>query len=269
MDKDEIILTCKYKGFNIGKKYEFDKPDPKVIAGVLSSLSEDIEQKAFELSGIDTKKIDELVSKKTDLIEGIRTTKKEDLLAGCNNDKPMIPIAESYFLNKMFKKFNIPIRPAPNTSYPSKKEEPSNVVFIGNVKPWFAARKILVGKTTEDYEISGVLSAANYTIVNKSFEFFMSTIPMAGEMAQFGQGERKSFANLAAALEKLRAFLLFSKSLTNNNPDLVAYNYFKVCSNVGFNKGVPGFMPYANTYVMVGKYPDLKIKKPKGRVAKG
>ena len=269
MEQNEIILSCNYKELKIGKHYVFEgSPDGKVFSGVLSALSDEIEQKAFEWSGIDTKKIDEIVSKCGGIgirgvISGLMNIKRSDLLPGAKNERGMVPIAESYFLNKLFKKCIVGIRPEPNTSCKFTKEDPSNVIFIGNIKPWFAVRKIVVDNKTQAYEVSGTLSAINFTITNKSFEFL--NLGSDSDIFSCGTGARKSFSALADAFKQLEEKLKVCKY----DSTYVAYACLQTCANVGFKKGVPGYMPYANAYVMEDKYPDLKIKKPKGRMAKG
>lgn len=270
MDQNEIILSCNYKELKIGKRYVFEgNPDGKVVSGVLSALSDEIEQQAFEWSGLDTKKLDEVVSKCQGVgikgvISALRTTKRADLLPGAKDESAMVPIAESYFLNKLFKKCIVSIRPEPNASFTFTKEDPNHVIFIGNIKPWFAVRRIVVDSKTQEYEVSGILSAINFTITNKSFEF-LKLNTTSNDLFSCGTGARKSFSALADAFQELEEKLKLCKLDAN----YVAYACLQTCSNVGFKKGVPGYMPYANAYVMEDKYPDLKVKKPKGRIAKG
>lgn len=240
---DELILLGDYKTFKVAERYNLKTVEVKDMAGLLVKVSNIIEPFVYEFSGIDIKKIDSLITVgkgMSAVCSFLKSLKRDSLLPACNGKTTMLPIAESYLLNKLLTKAGVSFKPVINCSLkPEAQKAKDQVVFIGNYKGWLAIKKLGVTPKTEDWEVSGILSSINFTIVNKSFGF-------AGLSGNASSG-RKSFGNLALELEKIDA----------TNPYLVC----KTCE--GF-----GIKPYASPEMLMDEYPDIKPPKVKGRKPK-
>ena len=245
MDREEIILVGEYKNFKADKHFYVDNLSEQELSGLLVQLSEHIEPFIYQFSGIDTKKIDVLVPVLSDLSAVgtfLKSFKRDTLLSAAQNKSTMFPIAESYLLNQLFKKAKISFKPTYTTSISSEIEKPEDTIaFIGNCKGWFSAKKMSVNASTQDWEVSGILSGINHTLVNKAFEFVKMNEVV-------GSKARKSFGNLATAL----------LNIDSTNPYLIC----RTCENFGYK-------PYATPEILMDEYPDIKKPKVKGRKPKG
>ncbi|MBS3067916.1 DUF2666 family protein [Candidatus Micrarchaeota archaeon] len=245
MDREEIILTGEYKNFKSDRNYYVKEAQNNDIAAILIELSEFIEPYVYQFAGIDTKKIDPLIKAGQGLqsvCEFLKSFKRDLLLPGAQNKTTMLPIAESYLLNQLLKKAGVSFKPVVSTSFKPEVEKPEDMIaFIGNCKGWFSAKKLGIDEKTQDWEVAGILSGINHTLVNKSFDF-------AGMKSGEGAGGRKSLSSLANALSQVDA----------NNP----YAVCKTCE--GFN-----IKPYASPEMLMDEYPDIKKPKVKGRKPKG
>ncbi len=243
MDKDEIILVGKYKNLNLDKHYYVDKCEPNEIAVLLVDLSNYIEPYIYQFSGIDTKKIDSMVNPGNGLSSAVtflKSFKKNNLLPAAQNKNTMMSIAESYLVNRVLTKAGIAFKPVGTHSVKSEVETPGGLIaFIGNCKGWFAAKKLTVNDKTADWEVAGILSGINHTMVNKSFDF--------AKLSGNTKSGRKSLGSLADALATVNA---------NNS-----YEVCKTCE--GF-----GIKPYAAPEMLMKEYPDIKPPKVKGRKPK-
>ncbi len=246
MDRQEIILVGAYKDFISDKHFYVDASSEQEISAILVGLSDHVEPYIYRFSGIDTSKADSLISGVRDGMEGVtsflKSLKRDSLLPAANGKNTMLPIVESYVLNRLFKKAGISFKPATTTTAVAEIEKPEDVIaFIGNCKGWFSAKKMSVDDKTQDWEVAGILSGINHSIVNKSFEF-------AGMKGEVGTKGRKSFGNLVTALLEL------------SNPD--PYTVCRTCENFGYK-------PYATPEILMDEYPDIKPPKVKGRKPKG
>jgi len=241
---DELILLGDFKGFKVGERYSLKNASAQDMAGLLVKVSNIIEPYVYEFAGIDTKKVDSLVNVGKGMgavCSFLKSFKRDLLLPACKDKTTMLPIAESYLLNRLLIKAGVSFKPAVPCTLKSESQPAKNqVVFIGNYKGWLAIKKLAVNDKTEDWEISGILSSINFTLINKSFDF-------AGLKGNTSSG-RKSFGNLASELEKIDV----------TNPFLVC----KTCE--GF-----GYKPYASPEMLMDEYPDIKPPKIKGRKPKG
>lgn len=239
MDKQEIILLGRYKNFNADRHYYVDNATDDAVAGILVSLSDYIEPYVYQFSGIDTNKIDDMVKVGSGMqaaITFLKSVKRNDLLPAAQNKSTMMPIAESYLLNRVLTKAGVAFKPKATTVKAEAESPGGQVVFIGNCKGWFAAKKLTVNDKTEAWEISGILAGINHTIVNKSFDF--------AKITGNTKNGRKSLGSLADALATVDA----------GNP----YEVCKTCE--GF-----GIKPYAAPEMLMAEYPDIKPPKVKGR----
>ena len=158
--------------------------------------------------------------------------------------KEMRPIAESYYFNRLMAKAGLKIKPDAQTSIKPTKEEFGNMIaFVGKYKDWMAIKKLGLEKA-KDYEISGILSGINFTLVNKSFSF----AGMENEVSGITKGKRKSYGAVVECLGKIE----------NPSPYVVC----KVLEELGFR-------PYASSHMLTEASPDIKPPKVKGRKPKG
>lgn len=245
MDREEIILLGQYKGFRSDKHFYVDKASEEDIVGVLVQLSDDIEPYVYQFSGIDRKKIDAMTKVGKGLssvVKFLENIKRDDLLPAAQNKKTMMPIAESYLLNRTLKQAGVAFKPKASTSIKPETEKPEDqIMFVGNCKGWFAVKKLTMNAKTQDWEVAGILSGINHTIVNKAFQF-------SNASCSTGAGGRKSLGNLIKALGRV----------DENNPYAIA----KACESVGYK-------PYAAPDMLTNEYPDIKPPKVKGRKPKG
>ncbi len=241
---DELILLGDYKQFKVAERYNLKNADVQDVTALLVKVSNTIEPYVYAFSGIDTKKIDSMITVGKGLnavCSFLKSFKRNSLLSACNGKTTMLSIAESYLLNRLLTKAGVPFKPILNCSLkPESQSATSQVVFIGNYKGWLAIKKLGVNPKTEDWEVAGILSNINFTILNKSFGF-------AGMTGSTASG-RKSLGTLVAELEKI----------DGNNPYVVC----KTCE--GF-----GYKPYASPEMLMDEYPDIKPPKVKGRKPKG
>ena len=244
MEKEEIILAGEYKNFKSDKLFQMNAASNEDVAAILAQLSDFIEPFVYQFSGIDTKKIDSMITSgkgMQSIINFLKSFKRDMLLPAAQNKSTMLPIAESYLLNQLFKKAEVAFKPASVTSIKSETEKPEGqIAFIGNCKDWFAAKKLGINAKTQDWEVAGILSGINYTLVNKAFDF----ASLKGDV----KSGRKSLGNLVDALSQI-----------NEND---AYAVCKTCE--GF-----GYFVYSAPQILVDEYPDIKPPKVKGRKPKG
>ncbi len=244
MGREEIILVGEYKNFKSDRHYYVDNAQNSEVAALLIEISNYIEPYVYQFSGIDTKKIDEMINVGNDLpsvISFLKSVKRDSLLSAARDKATMVSIVESYLVNSALKKAGVAFKPSAINSIKPETEAVSGMIaFIGNCKEWFAAKKLTVNEKTEDWEVAGILSGINHTIVNKSFGF----VAMTGN----AKSGRKSLNSLADALT----------TIDQNNP----YEICKTCE--GF-----GIKPYAAPEMLTNEYPDIKPPKVKGRKPKG
>ncbi|NYZ73866.1 DUF2666 family protein [Candidatus Micrarchaeota archaeon] len=256
---DELIFTGQYKDFRLGIRFDLSGKEPKDAAAALAYISERIEPAAFASSGIDTKKVEDFaaldgkgVGAVVAFLEMNTTGAIREKLGSAMNNPDLMSVAECYLLNQLLMKAGVAFKVAPSPAVVPKEEKIEDFIgFIGNYKGWIAIKKLGL-ENVQDYEVSGILSGINHTIVNKAFDFAgMKNDALVGSVAS---GKRKSYGNLGAALRGLEG------KLTGGADD--AYVVCKVCENVGYK-------PYASPEMLTNAYPDIKPPKVKGRKPKG
>jgi hypothetical protein len=255
---DEVIFTGDYKGFKLGVAFDLKGKEPKDVAQVLAYISSKIEQPAYEFSGIDTKKIDGMAKVKGTGLSAIinfieNTSKLRDELGKCVSNPKLICVAESYLFNRLLTQTGVQFKIlSTNAQKPSDEEIGDFIGFIGKYKDWVAIKKLGMEKV-QDYEVSGILSGINHSIVNKAFEF-AGVNKNDSLVSSVTSGKRKSYANLAAVLKELEPKL-------PNGTDS-AYVVCKVFETLNYK-------PYASPDMLTEAYPDIKPPKVKGRKPKG
>ena len=254
--KDEIVFTGEYRDFSLGVRFGLSGKKPAEAAAALAYVSERIEPHAFRFSGIDTAAIERMAAPSG---KGIRAVSayfeanppgelRKKLLAAV--PKPGLYIAaESYLLNRLLASAGVPFKIAPPPGMKPESEKISDFVgFMGKYGQWVAIKKLGLEKVQE-YEVSGILSGINNTIVNKAFDFAGYS---AGNTP--AAAKRKSFGNLAQALQELE-----SKAVGGPG------DAYAICKGI---EGA-GFKPYASPEMLTEAYPDIKPPKVRGRKPKG
>ncbi len=260
--EDEIILSGKYKDFEIGEKYSLAGASEKEVVNILEGLRERIELPAYKFSGVDIRGINNLVKingrglgAAVSFLESRPPGELRKSLLACCPDKVLYDAAESCFLNSVLKAAGVRYSPPAEkpSSAPEKENIPGQIAFIGCYRNWMAIKKLSVGDA-EDWEVSGILSKIHDTIIAKAFQF---TGAKADEalVKKFCKGKRKSLGNLVSALKEL------SENLKGSELDN-AYLVKKVFEGLSY-------LPCPGVGMLVKAHPELKPKKPRGRMPKG
>lgn len=260
--EDEVLLSGKYKDFDMNVKFGLSKASEKDVAYVLSYINESIEQKAFEFSGIKTDMIDLFAAPSgkglAAVIDFLKTNPqteiKKQLQAACPVPE-LMPAAESYMFNRLLAKAGVPfkVQGLQSALKPDKEDVEKRIMFVGKFKEWSVIKKVSINPDTPDWEVSGMLCGVNYTIINKAFDFagMNKNETLISEVCKEC---RKSFGNVLATLEKLEQKL-------PADPLEAAYVVCKSMTGMGYP-------PYATQTMLVKAYPDIKPPKPKGRMPK-
>ncbi len=258
---DEIIFNGAYKDFKLGIHFNLDGKQEKEVAQVLGYISSAVEPQAFRFSGIDTKMIDGFakpegkgISAVCSFLESNPQAKIKDSLGKALSDPKLLPAAESCFFNSMLTRAGVDFKIATaEPPFKASEEKPEDyIAFIGKYKSWIAIKKLGL-EDAEEYEVSGILSGINHTIVNKAFDFAGVKKDDAAVNA-ITKGKRKSYGNLVLCLRDLES------KLTGSMDD--AYLVCKVMEMLGYR-------PYASPAMLTNAYPDIKPPKVRGRKPKG
>ncbi len=263
---DEVLFAGKYDDWEYTVNFSLDGRSENDVAHALARIREGIEARAFCHSGISCLMVEAEVPEGNGMdgmIAFISARKpgewKQFLLKAAVKEE-LLPVAEAKFICEMQKKFKVPAKVSsemvPSSVKPGKQElMEGQIAFVGRYREWLAVKKLGVNEKTQDYEVAGILSSINTTLVKKTFDFLHPDRGMDAIAAAATRGKRKSFINLVDALRQVKP------SLTGNRIN-DAYLLKCVYENLGF-------APYANVEILVGAYPDLKAPKPRGRKAKG
>ena len=255
--KEEIIFTGEYKDFRLGIKYDLSGKGSSDVVAALSYVSGKIEPHAFAFSGIDMKAVEKFAEPKgkglssviSFLDSGSPGTIKEAI--GKNLAKPgLMSAAESYLVNRLLTKAGVEFKPKAESAVAPVDEKPEDFIgFMGKYGNWMSVKKLGL-ENVQDYEVSGILSGINHTVVNKGFDF----AGLKDDSASVLKGKRKSFGNLTEALKELEG------KLSGGPSDAMTIS--RVMEGMGYR-------PYASPEMLSGAYPDIKPPKVKGRKPKG
>ncbi len=176
--EDEIIFTGAYKDFSLGVRFALGGKEPGAAASALIYISQRIEPYAFSFSGIDVKKIGALakpggkgLGAVCGFLESMPPSAIRSSLLQSVPKPELLPAAESCLLNCLLSGAGVEFKPSPAASLsPSSEEIGDFIGFIGKYRSWIAIKKLGLA-SAQDYEVSGILSGINHTIVNKAFEF--------------------------------------------------------------------------------------------------
>ncbi|MEM4336301.1 MAG: hypothetical protein QXY61_04815 [Candidatus Anstonellales archaeon] len=255
MIADSIESWGAYGGWRFGYVFELEGKREENVAYALAKIADEIEGKAYIHCGLDTKFIDEKIKDAKgngigELVGFFEKFKAGDVFEkACGEKKELRPAAESYFFNKILNAFNVPYRLTAKMldeyRIDAKPKEPDDqIVFIGKYKEWVAIKKLTI-PGSEEYEIGGILANICTTIVPKAFQF-------ARVSSNIKTSRGKSMKILIGMLKEAGGG---DEKQTAANVNAVFEAY--------------GILPYPTLAMLEKAYPDLKVKKPKGRIPKG
>ncbi|NYZ77446.1 hypothetical protein H0O02_03990 [Candidatus Micrarchaeota archaeon] len=251
--EDEIIFSGKYKEFSFNARYGLKNAGGKDAAFALCEIVKKIEPYAYEFSGIDCKKVEAVASKAgkdlPSIAKYIRENRMRKQLEETLSNELLVTAAESYFFSRALANAGVSVLPEASSGLKAESEiVEGQIVFIGKYKEWVGIKKLAL-EGAEDWEVSGILCNAVETAIRKAFQF-------CGENEEISvSGKRKSFGNAADLLDELAGKM---------GNDKTKNSYIVVKSLEAL-----GYAPYANAGMLTAAHPELKPKKPKGRIAKG
>ncbi|MBI5051252.1 DUF2666 family protein [Candidatus Micrarchaeota archaeon] len=265
--KDEIDCLGYFNGFTLNVYFDLNNASEENLAYILSYLSNQIDEQAFIFSEIKTKDIDSFVTLKgtglnsvIGFLSSLKPNQIKEQLVNFSS-KELLPAAESYFFFKLFQKAKVPSKltedlfnPIELTAREMDKSELNVMRFIAKYKSWIAIKKLSIDKTTKCWEVSGLLSGVNNTIVNKAFDFAgVDRAKIDLLVAKACSGKRRSYNNVTEVLKSLQ--------LTNNKKE-DAYLVCKCLETLGYK-------PYSSPEMLTQAHPEIKPPKVKGRKPKG
>jgi len=249
---EELIFSGKYKDFAFGQRFDLSSATPKDAASALLHISNNIEQAGYRFSGIAYEKIDKLAKKlntPSEVAQYLSESSTKKALDDCAKDKKLLPAAESCFLNLLLSRAGIDTKPnIPLSLKGENYEEKGRMVFVAKYREWVVIKKLSLEDLEGDWEISGIIASANMSALNKAFQ--LASEDYEGKLAEakkIASGKRKSLAAAGEIINK-----------TANDPIILT----KALEELGY-------YTYLTPFVLMEAYPDLKPKKPKGRVPKG
>jgi hypothetical protein len=256
---EELIFTGGYKSFSLNVRFDLSGKGPADAAAALAFISERIEPHAFRFSGIDTAAVERFAKAGGRGVGAVRAFFEErapgaikDALSRAVPVPELMPAAESCLFNSLLRSAGVPFKADPAGAKPSEHGKEDFIGFIGNYGGWVAIKKLSLEKV-RDYEVSGILSGINHTIVNKAFDF-AGMRRNDDEIGAAVKGKRRSYGNVAPLLRELEPKLDGTRS-----------DGYVVCKAL---EGL-GYKPYASPEMLTSAHPDIKPPKVKGRKPKG
>lgn len=260
---DELIFSGKYDDWEISIKFDLSGASDQDVAYALAYIHEQIESRAFCHAGIDCDMIEKEIPAGKGIQDMIKTLESrkpgewKNFLMKASGKEELVPVAETKLVCTLLSKNNMyaKVIPAQSKLKPQKFELfEGQIALVGRYRDWISIKKMGLDEKTQDYEVAGILSGINTTLVKKSFDFMNPDRSVESIAAAATKGKRKSFINLAEALKQIAPSL---------GGDRIKDAYLLKC--VFENLGFP---PYANVESLIVAHPDLKAAKPRGRVAK-
>ncbi len=254
METPEIILSGTFKSLNLKHHFILTNAKEEEVARLLARLSEEIEPFAYEFAGVNSKKVKALVpsvSSFTQACEHLATVKqsevKKALKEACAKDE-LLAAAEVLYISELFKKAGFEAKVKGTTSLTDKNDsnDPEQVAFVGNALGWFSIKKLSIDPSTQDWEVAGILSSINQTMISKMYDFLKLPV-QTDEIMKATKGKRKSFGSLAEAL----------KGIDTKNPRTV----MMIAETIGYPL-------YIRPDILTSAYPDIKPPRVKGRLPK-
>ena len=247
MEDLAIVYSFPYKGFFEQKSmvYSLEGRSEREAAYVLREAME-LSIASLTLSGIDWKGIKAYVEEREgrDLGETLKRIKLSDV-AKPYREKKLSSVAESYALRVAMEMHGERYFPTSKEMEEEgislegeKWEDKEGIGFVIRFKGWVVIKKLSYADV-EDYMVAGRAAGIQDSITEKFWGFL-------GYSADKG---RKSIKRLVEALSSLKGEGIERR-----------FNTYKAFVE-------SGYYPYATLEMLAKAYPDLKPKKPRGRVA--
>ncbi|MEM2974479.1 MAG: DUF2666 family protein [Candidatus Micrarchaeia archaeon] len=138
--------------------------------------------------------------------------------------------------------------------------------FFANVKGWQCIKRREIDESTENHEIVATLASIATSAGRKAFDFSgIDTARIQSYAAELTKGKRKSFVNAAEIFANLKPNDVKEKlsSMCGEEklyPIAEAYLINCILTNLQL-------YPWIDLEILAGIYPELKIPKPRGRIA--
>ena len=141
------------------------------------------------------------------------------------------------------------------------------ISFFAKYKDWVVIKKKSINEKTEEKEIVAILASVNDTASRKAYDFAHINKPSIDALvAELTKGKRKTTTNLAEIFGAIKQNELKEK-LTAACSDPMFYPFAEAYFINGVLKAI-GFSPFIDGQAVQAVYPDMKMPKPRGRVAK-
>ncbi len=262
---EELIFEMDYKGEKHGVKFNLESASEQDVAHAISHILPFVNEQAFHFSGINKKPVEEFVHSisaptASDALKNTPSSSIRAALDEAVKENPLLfPAAQSYFYFLLLRKYSLPPFPMQEMfqgNLHSEKTHPvAKVALLAKFKSWIAIKKMGIVPGVQDYEVSATLCAINETLVKKAFDFSQLDLTALDTHAKkLAAGKRKSFQNVGEAISTLPE--------KGRKPTENAYLLFAVLRELNVSH-------YSQREMLMKAHPDVKIPKPRGRVAKG
>ena len=164
--------------------------------------------------------------------------RQSELKDACSKPE-LLPFAKSAYVFFKLKQRGVTPIPKADGECKSEKFEGSGIGLMVKFKDWIFIKKL--GKGAEGYEVAGLLATANERFLEKMFKYLLGR-----EVT-----ESRKATNLDKVVDELA--------------EAYESSYFKYLEMALSYKG---FRPYPFLKALVKAYPELKPKKPRGRLPK-
>ena len=141
------------------------------------------------------------------------------------------------------------------------------ISFFAKYKNWVVIKKKAINESTEEKEILAILASVNETTSRKAYDFaHIDKAAIDALVAELSKGKRKTTTNLAEIFGAIKQNELKEK-LTAACSDPRFYPFAEAYFINSVLKAI-GFSPFLDAQAVQAVYPDMKMPKPRGRVAK-
>jgi len=260
---EELVFELDYKGEKHGVRFNLESASEQDVARAISHILPFVNEQAFHFSGINKKPVEDFVNSLSapTASEALKNTPSiRAALDEAVKENPLLfPAAQSYFYFLLLKKYSLPPFPMQEMFQGKLHMETTHpvarVALLAKFKSWIAIKKMGIVPGVQDYEVSATLCAINETLVKKAFDFSkIDLVALDTHAKKLAAGKRKSFQNVSEAVASLPE--------KGRKPIENAYLLFAVLREMNVSH-------YSQREMLMKAHPDVKIPKPRGRVAKG
>ncbi len=141
------------------------------------------------------------------------------------------------------------------------------ISFFAKYKDWVVIKKKSIDENTEEKEIVAILASINDTASRKAYDFAHINKPLIDALVtELTKGKRKTTTNIAEIFGSIKQNELKEK-LTAACSDPTFYPFAETYFINSVLKAI-GFSSFIDGQTVQAVYPDIKIPKPRGRIAK-